>query len=75
MASQQTTAVPEVAGVHWASEKATVERVARRTPRRASAASYRPPTTPLDSERGSANADARRVPSAEAASSWTHLGA
>src|SRR3954452_21027780 len=29
---QQTTAVLEVAGVHWASEKATVERVLGRRP-------------------------------------------
>jgi Cu2+-exporting ATPase len=32
MASRQTTAVLEVAGVHWASEKATVERVLGRRP-------------------------------------------
>jgi P-type Cu2+ transporter len=32
MATQQTTAVLEVAGVHWASEKATVERVLGRRP-------------------------------------------
>jgi Cu2+-exporting ATPase len=32
MASQQTTAVLEVAGVYWASEKATVERVLGRRP-------------------------------------------
>src|SRR5215213_4959865 len=32
MASQQTTAVLEVAGVQWASEKATVERVLGRRP-------------------------------------------
>ncbi|MGY1638916.1 heavy metal translocating P-type ATPase [Geodermatophilus sp. SYSU D00742] len=32
MATQQTTAVLEVAGVHWASEKVTVERVLGRRP-------------------------------------------
>ncbi|WP_138733823.1 heavy metal translocating P-type ATPase [Modestobacter excelsi] len=32
MASQQTTAVLEVAGVHWATQKATVERVLGRRP-------------------------------------------
>ncbi|MGK5113026.1 MULTISPECIES: heavy metal translocating P-type ATPase [unclassified Geodermatophilus] len=32
MATQQTTAVLEVAGVHWASEKATVERMLGRRP-------------------------------------------
>ncbi len=32
MATQRTTAVLEVAGVHWASEKATVERVLGRRP-------------------------------------------
>lgn len=32
MAGDQTTTVLEVAGVHWASEKATVERVLGRRP-------------------------------------------